>query len=97
MDVRVELLAYNVWSAEDYKTGFLSVGVDIFNKLYLKERPISLTMVPMSTINRKYEKRGYMRKLDKSKYEIFLMNDQNIIFGYTLPIKNSKNRKRQIN
>ena len=29
MDVRVELLADDVWAAEDDKTGFLSVGVDI--------------------------------------------------------------------
>ena len=49
MDVRFELLAYDVWEAEDDKAGFLSVGVDIFDQLYLKERPISLPMVPMST------------------------------------------------
>ena len=29
MDVRVELLVYNVWADEDDKTGFLNVGVDI--------------------------------------------------------------------
>ena len=56
MDVCVELLADNVWAAEDDKIGFLSVGVDIFDQLYLKERPIYLPMVPMSTKNRKYEK-----------------------------------------
>ena len=58
MDFPVELLAYNVWADEDYKKGFLSVGVDIFNRLYLKERPISLPMVPTSTIKRKYQKWG---------------------------------------
>ena len=58
MDVPVELLAYNAWSAEDYKTGFLSVGVDIFDRLYLKERPISFPIVPMSTIKRKYDNWG---------------------------------------
>ena len=36
MDVCVELLADDVWSDEDDKTGFLSVGVDIFDQLYLK-------------------------------------------------------------
>ena len=56
IDVPVELLAYNVWAAEDDKTGFLSVGVDIFDRLYLKEQPILLPMVPMSTIKQKYEK-----------------------------------------
>ena len=29
MDGGIELLAYDVWAAEDDKTGFLSVGVDI--------------------------------------------------------------------
>ena len=28
MDICVELLADDVWEAEDYKTGFPSVGVD---------------------------------------------------------------------
>ena len=56
MNVRVKLLADDVLAAEDDKTGFLSVGVDIFDRLYLKLRPISLPMVPMSTIKRKYDK-----------------------------------------
>ena len=30
----IELLTGGVWAAEDYKTGFLSVGVDIFDRLY---------------------------------------------------------------
>ena len=36
MDVRVELLADDIWEVEDDKTGFLSVGVDIFDWIYLK-------------------------------------------------------------
>ena len=48
--VRVELVVYDVWFAEDDKTGFLSVGLNLFDQLYLKERPISLTVVPMSNI-----------------------------------------------
>ena len=51
MDVHVELLTDDIWASEDDKTGFLSVGVYIFDRLYLKERPISLPMVPMSTKN----------------------------------------------
>ena len=35
MDVGIELLADDVWAAEDDKTGFLSVAVDIFDRLYL--------------------------------------------------------------
>ena len=31
INVFVELLAYDVWEAEDDKTGFLSVGVDNFD------------------------------------------------------------------
>ena len=58
MDVCVESLLYNIWTAKDDKTGFMSVGVDIFDPLYLKEQPISLPMVPMSTIKQKYEKFG---------------------------------------
>ena len=58
MDVRVKLLADDVWAAEDDKTGFLSVGMDIFDQLYLKEQPISLPMVPMITKKRKYDKWG---------------------------------------
>ena len=35
MDVGVELLANDVWAAEDDKTGFLSVVGDIYDWLYL--------------------------------------------------------------
>ena len=65
MKFRVELPADDVWAAEEDKTGFLSVGVDIFVRLYLKGRPISLPMVPMSTIKRIYDKWDYVRKLTK--------------------------------
>ena len=54
--VCVELAVYDVCFAEDDNTGFLSAGVDIFDRLYLKERRISLTMVPMSIINQIYDK-----------------------------------------
>ena len=33
--VRVKLLVYDVWFSEVDKTGFLSVGVDIFDRYYL--------------------------------------------------------------
>ena len=36
MDVPIELLADDAWAAEDYKTGFLSVGVGILEQLFLK-------------------------------------------------------------
>ena len=54
MDDRVKLLADDVWAAEYDKTSFLIVGVDVFNWLYLKEQPISLPMVQISTIKRNY-------------------------------------------
>ena len=50
MDVGIKLLADDVWADEDDKTGFLSVGVDIFDQLYFWERPISLPMVTMIVI-----------------------------------------------
>ena len=65
MIVRVKLLVYDVWAAEEYKTGFLSVGVDIFYQLYLKEQLISLPMVTMFTIKQIYDKWYYVRKLNK--------------------------------
>ena len=37
MKVRFKLLSDDVCSAEEDKTGFLSVGVDILDRLYLKE------------------------------------------------------------
>ena len=56
MNVCVKLLAYDVWAAEEDKTGFLSVGVDIFDRLSLKQLPISLPMVTLSNKKRKYDK-----------------------------------------
>ena len=56
MDVCVELLVDDVWVAEYHKPGLLSVGVDIFDWLYLKERPISLPKVQINTIKQKYDK-----------------------------------------
>ena len=58
MDVRVELLADDVWAAEYDITGSLSVEFDSFDQFYLKERPISLPMVQISTIKWKFEKWG---------------------------------------
>ena len=58
IDVSVELLSDDVWEAEDHKTGFLSVEVDIFDQLFLKKRPISLPMVQISAKKRKKDKLG---------------------------------------
>ena len=68
----------------------MSVGVENFDWLYLKEQPISLPMVKMSTIKWMYDKWYYVRKLKKSKYVKFLMNSQNIIFGLSLPYANTR-------
>ena len=51
-----EIVLHDVWFSVDYNNGFLGVGLDNSGRLYLKERPISLPMVPMSTINTKYGK-----------------------------------------
>ena len=58
MDVRVKLIVYDVWAAEYDKTGFLSVEVDGFNRLFLKKQPISLPILQISTPNWKYDKWG---------------------------------------
>ena len=51
-----KIVIHDVWFAEDDNTGFLSVGLDDLGQLYLKERPISLPMVSIRTINIKYGK-----------------------------------------
>ena len=51
MDFYVKLLADYVWETEDNITGFLSVVVDIYDCIYLKERPISFSIVQISTKN----------------------------------------------
>ena len=56
IDVSVELLADDVWEADDDKPGFLSVVVNIFDRIFLYKRPISLPMVENSNKNRKYDK-----------------------------------------
>ena len=58
IDVRVELLADDVWAAEDDKPGFFSVEVGIFDSITFEKRPISVPMVQISTIKRKYDKWG---------------------------------------
>ena len=45
MNVCDELLEGDVWASEYNKPGFLSFGVDIFDRLYLKETPISLPIL----------------------------------------------------
>ena len=45
----------------------MSVGVDIFDRLYLKEQPISLPTVPTSSIKQIYDKYDYLRKIDKNR------------------------------
>ena len=58
MDVLVELLPDDALAAEYDKTVFFSAEVDTFDWLYLKDRPISLPMVQVSTIKRNYDKWG---------------------------------------
>ena len=67
MDVRVELIADDLWSAEDDKTGFLSFEVDSFDQLYWKERPISLPMVKIGTIKQNMRNED---KRESSKIQI---------------------------
>ena len=54
IDICVKVLTDDVWEDEDNKTGFLSVGVDTFNILFLQKWPMPLPMVQGSNKNRKY-------------------------------------------
>ena len=56
IDVRVELLADDLWEANDDKPGFLIVGLDSFDQLFLHKLPMSLPMVENSNKNQKYDK-----------------------------------------
>ena len=51
-----KLVVYDVWFAEDDNTGFLSVGMNISDRLYLKELPISFLVVTMIGIKQIYNK-----------------------------------------
>ena len=95
--VCAKLLADYVWSAEEYKTGFLSVGVDIFDQLYLKIRPISLPIVTMSTIKRIYDKWYDVKKLNKIEICEIFDEWSKYYVGLSPLWKNSKNRKISIN
>ena len=52
----MELLADDVWEADDDKPAFLSAGVDGFNRLFFCKRPMSLSIVENGNKNRKYDK-----------------------------------------
>ena len=45
IDICYKLLVDDVWEAEYDNTGFFSVGVDSFDQLFLKKRPVSLPVV----------------------------------------------------
>ena len=96
MNVRVKLLADDVWAAEEDKTGFLSVVVDIYDWLYLKEQPIYFPMATMSSINEYMIKEVMWEKSIKSKYVIILMNDQNIMLDYPPPMEKIKHSSKLI-
>ena len=80
IDVRVELLADDLWEANDDKPGFLIVGLDSFDQLFLHKLPMSLPMVENSNKNQKYDKWEYMKGMNKSKNvkRSILMNVQNV-------------------
>ena len=56
IDVRVELLADDIWKADDDKPGFLEIRVDIFYRLFLYKRPMFFLMVENSNRYQKYDK-----------------------------------------
>ena len=58
MNVCIKFLEDDVCAGQYDKTGYLSFEVNSSDQLYLKERPISLPLIQISTINRIYEKWG---------------------------------------
>ena len=91
--VRVELLADDLWEAEYDKTGFFSVGVDSFDRLFLKIRPISFPMVQNITKTKNMINGDKWEISTNRKIIYFLMNDWNIFFGWTPPMKKIKKPK----
>ena len=94
--VRVELLADGVWGAEYDKTGFLSVGVNIFNRLFLKNNQFPCPWWKLLLKN------GNMINNDKwesstNRQLVFKMNDQNSFSLDPHIWKRSENRKMSIN
>ena len=85
MDVRVKLLSDDVWSGEDDKTGFLSVGVDFSIDYFWKNDRFTFPWCKLVLKNEN------MRNEDKCESSTnrnmrFLMKDQNIMFGYIPPM-----------
>ena len=97
MDVGVEFLAKHIWATEDDKTGFLSVVVDIFNRLYLKEWPISFTMVPMSTRKKSIRNEDNWENSTNRNMRFFWWMIKILYLVIPSYGKNSKNRKMSMN
>ena len=100
--VHVKLLVYYVLFAKDDNTGFLSVGVDIFDRLYLKEWPISLPMVSMSSIKQIYPplwKNSKNRKMSNNMFwlmlKIFSLIDPFLLREYYLFSQNNESSLEQ--
>ena len=96
MDVCVELLTDDVWAAEYYKIDFLIVGVDIFDWLHLKKRPISLPMVPMNTINIYMRNEDNWEKSTNRNMRFFYEWSKYYVWLYPPYKKISKNWKGQL-
>ena len=60
---------------------FLECWSGYFDRLYLKELPISLPMLQINTIKRKIWEIRISEKYQQIEKCDFLMNDQNIMFG----------------
>ena len=92
MDAPIKLLAYNVWAAEYDKTGSLSVGVNIFDRLYLKALPIPCPWYQLLIWNKNISNKDNWENLTNRNIWFFLMNDQNIVLVVP-PYKNKKIEK----
>ena len=97
IDVCVELLADDVWAAEYDKTVFLSVEVNSFESIIFVRKTSFLAHGANEYYKTKIWELRIIEKSQQIEIWDFLMNDQNIMFGYTPLWKNSENQKISIN
>ena len=77
--------------SEEDKTGFLTVGVDIFDRLYLKEQPIFFPMVKISTIKRRYKNEDKWENSTKTEIWDVFYEWSKFYVWLSPPLEKSKN------
>ena len=96
MDVRVELSVDDVWAAEYDKTCFLSVGVNSFDRLYLKNDQFPCPWCKLVLLNK--------NMINEDKWEISTNRNMTFFDSWSKyyvwldpPVEKLENRKISIN